>query len=251
MLAATFRNGGKAAALTLICILHQIVAIGRNYSEHAKELNNAVPKEPIIFLKPTTSYVASGGNVEIPNGILAHYEVELGVVVSKRGRDIPESQAQSYVAGYALAVDMTARNLQEEIKAKRLPWTVAKGFDSFTPISSYIPKESVSDATNLSLTLKVNGAVKQDGNTKDMIFSIPKLIEHVSTIMTLEVCRPGIVPCGLLTSSSQEGDLILTGTPSGVGPVVPGDKVEEQLASLDFAAVQREGGYHYKPEPAQ
>ncbi|TBU35563.1 hypothetical protein BD311DRAFT_744210 [Dichomitus squalens] len=214
----------------------KIVAIGRNYSEHAKELNNAVPKEPIIFLKPTTSYVASGGNVEIPRGILAHYEVELGVVIGKRGRDIPLSDAESYVAGYALAVDMTARNLQEELKAKRLPWTVAKGFDTFTPISSYISKDSVADAANLSLTLRVNGAVKQDGNTKDMIFSIPKLIEHISTIMTLE-----------------EGDLILTGTPSGVGPVVPGDKVEctlkdstgKQLATLDFAAVQREGGYEY------
>ncbi|PIL24360.1 hypothetical protein GSI_14113 [Ganoderma sinense ZZ0214-1] len=240
----TFSSTSRAHTSVAASFVQQgkkIVAIGRNYSEHAKELNNAVPKEPIIFLKPTTSYVASGGTVEIPQGILAHYEVELGVVVSKRGRDIPASQAESYVAGYALAVDMTARNLQEEIKAKRLPWTVAKGFDTFTPISSYIPKESVSDAANLNLTLKVNGAVKQDGNTKDMIFTIPKLIEHVSTIMTLE-----------------EGDLILTGTPSGVGPVVPGDKVEcalkdstgKQLATLDFAAVQREGGYLYKPESA-
>ncbi|KAI0707711.1 hypothetical protein C8Q76DRAFT_627723 [Earliella scabrosa] len=228
MTAASFVQQGK-----------KIVAIGRNYGEHAKELNNAIPKEPIIFLKPTTSYLPSGGNVEIPKGVLAHYEVELGVVVGKRGRDIPESEAESYVAGYALAVDMTARNLQEEIKAKRLPWTVAKGFDTFTPVSSYIPKDTVADTANLGLTLKVNGAVKQDGNTKDMLFSIPRLIQHISTIMTLE-----------------EGDLILTGTPSGVGPVGPGDKVEctltdstgKQLATLDFAAVQREGGYHYKPE---
>lgn len=106
--------------------------------------------------------------------------------------------------------------------------------------------------------MQINGAVKQDGNTKDMIFTIPKLIEHVSTIMTLEVCNHGIMVCVLLTPSPQEGDLILTGTPSGVGPVVPGDKVEctlkdstgKQLASLDFAAVQREGGYHYKPTSA-
>ncbi|CDO73667.1 hypothetical protein BN946_scf185014.g137 [Trametes cinnabarina] len=217
----------------------QIVAIGRNYSEHAKELNNAVPKEPIIFLKPTTSYVLSGGNMEIPKGVVAHHEVELGVVVGKRGRDIPESEAEGYVAGYALAVDMTARNVQEELKSKRLPWTVAKGFDTFTPISSYVPKEQVANAADLNLSLKINGAVKQDGNTKDMIFPIPRLIHHISTIMTLE-----------------EGDLILTGTPSGVGPVVPGDKVEctlkdstgKELATLNFNAVQREGGYHYKPE---
>ncbi|KAI0780508.1 hypothetical protein BD413DRAFT_463078 [Trametes elegans] len=227
MAAASFVQQGK-----------KIVAIGRNYSEHAKELNNAVPKEPIIFLKPTTSYLPSGGNVEIPQGVTAHYEVELGVVVGKRGRDIPESEAAGYIAGYALAVDMTARNVQDELKAKRLPWTVAKGLDTFTPISSYVPKEQVSDAASLGLTLKVNGAVKQDGNTQDMIFPIPRLVSHISSIMTLE-----------------EGDLILTGTPSGVGPVAPGDKVEctlkdsagTQLAALDFTAVQREGGYRFQP----
>ncbi|KAL7283716.1 hypothetical protein ACG7TL_003152 [Trametes sanguinea] len=236
--------------------------MSRNYSEHAKELNNAVPKEPIIFLKPTTSYVSSGGNMEIPKGVVAHHEVELGVVVGKRGRDIPESEAESYVAGYALAVDMTARNVQEELKSKRLPWTVAKGFDTFTPIrlillrSTYIPKEQVSNPADLSLSLKINGAVKQDGNTKDMIFPIPRLIHHISTIMTLEVRRRFAIKELRLTTSDQEGDLILTGTPSGVGPVVPGDKVEctlkdstgKELATLNFNAVQREGGYHYKPE---
>ncbi|KAI0331058.1 hypothetical protein GY45DRAFT_1249514 [Cubamyces sp. BRFM 1775] len=228
-----------SAAASFVQQGKKIVAIGRNYSEHAKELNNAVPKEPIIFLKPTTSYLASGGNMEIPKGVVAHHEVELGVVVGKRGRDIPESEAEGYVAGYALAVDMTARNVQEELKSKRLPWTVAKGLDTFTPIGSYIPKEQVANPADLGLTLTINGAVKQDGNTKDMIFPIPRLIHHISTIMTLE-----------------EGDLILTGTPSGVGPVVPGDKIEctlkegsgKQLATLSFTAVQREGGYQYKAE---
>ncbi|OBZ65688.1 Acylpyruvase FAHD1, mitochondrial [Grifola frondosa] len=228
MAAASFVQQGK-----------KIVAIGRNYSEHAKELNNAVPKEPIIFLKPTTSYLQSGGNVEIPKGVRAHYEVELGVVIGKRGRDISIADAEEYVAGYALAVDMTARNVQEELKQKGLPWTVSKGLDTFTPISAYIAKASVPHPDNLNLTLKVNGTIKQSGNTRDMIFSIPRLIEHASSIMTLE-----------------EGDLILTGTPSGVGPVMPGDKVEctlkdsagNQLLDLEFAAVQREGGYLYKPE---
>jgi len=215
----------------------KIVAIGRNYADHVKELHNAVPKEPFFFLKPTTSYLPSGGKLEIPRGIIAHHEVELGVVVGKGGRDISQSDADSHVAGYALAVDMTARNMQDEIKKKGLPWSAVKGFDGFTPISSYVPKSLVSDPQNLNLSLKVNGTIKQNGNTADMIFRIPRLIEHISSIMTLE-----------------EGDLILTGTPSGVGPLIPGDEIQclltdpegKELASLNFEAVQREGGYHYQ-----
>ncbi|KAJ7766638.1 hypothetical protein B0H16DRAFT_1661323 [Mycena metata] len=217
----------------------KIVAIGRNYAEHIKELNNTAPKEPFFFLKPTTSYVPSGGKVEIPSGIIAHHEVELGVVIGKGGRDITQADAESHVAGYALAVDMTARNLQDQVKKRGLPWSAAKGFDTFTPISSFIPKDQVADPYNLGLSLKINGAFKQNGTTADMIFKIPRLIEHISSIMTLE-----------------EGDLVLTGTPSGVGAVAPGDKVEcsladgsgKQLAALDFVAVAREGGYQFVPE---
>ncbi|GBE81847.1 Uncharacterized mitochondrial hydrolase [Sparassis crispa] len=227
MAAASFVQQGK-----------KIVAIGRNYSEHIKELKNDTPGEPMFFLKPTSSYLPSGGNVEIPKGVTAHYEVELGVVVGKGGRDISQADAGSHVAGYALAVDMTARNMQDVVKKKGHPWSAVKGFDTFTPISSYIPKSSVPDPQNLNLTLKVNGLVKQDGNTGSMIFPIPRLIEHVSSIMSLE-----------------EGDLILTGTPSGVGPIVPGDQVEcavsdntgKQLATLTFGVVQRNGGYEFKP----
>ncbi|KAJ7193824.1 hypothetical protein GGX14DRAFT_587780 [Mycena pura] len=217
----------------------QIVAIGRNYDLHVKELGNAAPKEPFFFLKPTSSYLPSGGNLEIPSGVLAHHEVELGVVIGKGGRDISQTDADSHVAGYALAVDMTARNVQDHVKKSGLPWTTAKGFDTFTPIGSFIPKEKVLDPHNLNLTLKINGAFKQNGNTKDMIFRIPRLIEHVSSIMTLE---------------AREGDLVLTGTPDGVGQVSPGDKVEctlsdnnsgTQLAILDFVAVARRGGYQF------
>ncbi|KAF7337853.1 hypothetical protein MVEN_02008200 [Mycena venus] len=219
----------------------QIVAIGRNYMEHVKELNNTAPKEPFFFLKPTTSYVPSGGKVEIPSGIIAHHEVELGVVIGKSGRDIAQADAESHVAGYALAVDMTARNLQDHVKKRGLPWSAAKGFDTFTPIGSFIPKEKIADPHNLGLTLKINGAFQQNGTTADMIFKIPRLIEHISSIMTLEA-RP--------TS------LLLQCTPSGVGQVSPGDKVEctltdssgTQLAALDFVAVAREGGYHFAPE---
>ncbi|KAK7038261.1 hypothetical protein R3P38DRAFT_2905329 [Favolaschia claudopus] len=217
----------------------KIVAIGRNYMEHVKELNNTAPKEPFFFLKPTTSYVSSGGKVEIPSGIVAHHEVELGVVIGKGGRDIKQADADSHVAGYALAVDMTARNMQDEVKKRGLPWSAAKGFDTFTPIGSLIPKNQISDPHNLGIALKINGAFKQNGTTADMIFKIPRLIEHISSIMTLE-----------------EGDLILTGTPSGVGQLSPGDKVEctltdsdgKQLSVLDFVAVARQGGYQFVPK---
>lgn len=216
----------------------KIVAIGRNYSEHIKELNNARTKEPFFFLKPTTSYLPTGGKVEIPRGVVAHHEVELGLVIGKGGRDISQDTAESHIAGYALAVDMTARNMQDEVKKKGLPWSAVKGFDTFTPIGSFIPKSSVSDAHDLMLSLKINGAIKQNGTTGDMIFRIPRLIEHISSIMTLE-----------------EGDLILTGTPSGVGPVNPGDSVEctladptgKVLAELNFTAESRGGGYQFTP----
>ncbi|KAG6888370.1 hypothetical protein C0992_008672 [Termitomyces sp. T32_za158] len=216
----------------------KIVAIGRNYAAHAKELNNPTPKEPFFFLKPTSSYVPSGGCVEIPRGIIAHHEVELGLVIGKGGRDIPHTTAPTHVAGYTLAVDMTARNLQDKVKKMGLPWSAAKGFDTFTPIGPFIPKSTVPDPHSLRLSLKINGVLKQDGVTSDMIFRIPRLIEHISSIMTLE-----------------EGDLILTGTPEGVGQVVPGDKVDclladengKELAALNFTAVAREGGYEFQP----
>ncbi|KIY46938.1 hypothetical protein FISHEDRAFT_75119 [Fistulina hepatica ATCC 64428] len=217
----------------------KIVAIGRNYADHIKELKNAAPKEPFFFLKPTSSYVLSGGKVEIPQGIVAHHEVELGLVIGKGGRDISQADAESHIAGYALAVDMTARNLQDQVKKRGLPWSAAKGFDTFTPIGSFIPKKTVADPHDLRLSLEINGNVKQDGSTGDMIFRIPRLIEHISSIMTLE-----------------EGDLILTGTPAGVGPLTAGDIVKcalskssgEKIATLDFTAVTRQGGYSFKPE---
>ncbi|KAF7986579.1 hypothetical protein HWV62_26338 [Athelia sp. TMB] len=215
----------------------KIVAIGRNYADHVKELNNAVPKEPFFFLKPTTSYLPSGGRMQIPRGITAHHEVELGLVIGKGGRDIAQADALAHIAGYTVAVDMTARNLQDEVKKKGLPWSAVKGFDTFTPVGAFVPKASVPDPHALGLSLKINGELKQNGKTADMIFRIPRLVAHVSSIMALE-----------------EGDLILTGTPAGIGRIVAGDKVECALtdaegapvASLEFTAVDREGGYHYQ-----
>lgn len=165
--------------------------------------------------------------------------MELGLVIGKPGRDISQANAESHIAGYTLAVDMTARNLQEKVKKQGLPWSTVKGFDTFTPIGAFIPKSAISDPHDLRLQLKVNGILKQDGTTSDMIFRIPRVIEHVSSIMKLE-----------------DGDLILTGTPSGVGPIVPGDRVEcslanaagQELLTLDFTAVAREGGYRFQED---
>ncbi|CAO1618612.1 unnamed protein product [Sympodiomycopsis kandeliae] len=215
----------------------KIVAIGRNFAEHAKELNNAIPKEPFFFLKPTTSYVDTEGTIEIPTGVVAHFEVELGAVIGKTAKDVREEEAMSHVAGYALAIDMTARNVQDKVKKAGLPWSTAKGFDSFTPVSSFIPLSEIKDPHNVNLWLKTNEHVRQNGNTKDMIFGIPKLIEHVSSIMTL-----------------QEGDLLLTGTPSGVGQVNPGDHIHaglqlpgdgKILAELKMMVAQRQAGYQF------
>ncbi|WFC98415.1 hypothetical protein MYAM1_001142 [Malassezia yamatoensis] len=182
-MAATFRQTGR-----------KIVAIGRNFADHAKELNNTVPKEPFFFLKPTSSYISSGQAIEIPKGVNAHYEVELAVVMGKQGRDIDPKHADEYVGGYALAIDMTARNVQDQVKKQGLPWSTAKGFDTFTPISEFVPKKLIQDPSDVQLWLKINDQLKQNGNTQDMIFNVSTLLAHVSSIMTLEA-----------------GDVVLTG----------------------------------------
>ncbi|CED83687.1 mitochondrial protein [Phaffia rhodozyma] len=216
----------------------KIVAIGRNYKAHALELKNAIPKEPFFFLKPTSSYITHGGTVEIPKGTEVHHEVELGVVIGTGGRDISLTDAMKHVAGYTLAIDMTARNIQDHVKAKGLPWSTAKGFDTFNPISGFIPKDLIENPHDLKLSLSkcINGQTKQDGTTSDMMFQIPRLIEHVSSVMTLE-----------------KGDLILTGTPSGVGPIKASDKIScvmkdsagKEIAQLEVNVKDRDGGYAF------
>jgi len=204
------------ACLKLLSVGTKIVAVGRNYAAHAKELGNAVPKEPVLFMKPTSSYLEVGGTIEIPHPLESlHHEVELAVVIGKKARDVPEASAMDYVAGYALALDMTAREIQASAKEAGLPWTVAKGQDTFTPISSVLPKEAVPDPDNLELWLKVDGEIRQKGSTQDMMFKIPFLISHISSIMTL-----------------LEGDVILTGTPPGVGPVKAGQKITAGITNL-------------------
>ncbi|XP_038972226.1 probable acylpyruvase FAHD1, mitochondrial isoform X1 [Phoenix dactylifera] len=205
-----------AASQKLLSIGTKIVGVGRNYAAHAKELGNAVPKAPVLFLKPTSSYLQNGGTIEIPHPLESlDHEVELAVVIGKKARDVAEATAMDYVGGYALALDMTAREIQSSAKSAGLPWTVAKGQDTFTPISAVLPKSTVMDPDNLELWLKVDDELRQKGSTKDMIFKIPFLISHLSSIMTL-----------------MEGDVILTGTPQGVGPVRAGQKITAGITGL-------------------
>ncbi|KAK6146184.1 hypothetical protein DH2020_020053 [Rehmannia glutinosa] len=210
----------------LLSVGTKIIAVGRNYAAHAKELGNAVPKEPVLFLKPTSSYLENGGKIEVPEPLEAlDHEVELAVVIGRRGRDVPEATAMDYVGGYALALDMTAREIQSTAKfltylilcqkSAGLPWSVAKGQDTFTPISSILPTSMLPDPHNVELWLKVDGEIRQKGSTSDMIFKIPFLISHISSIFTL-----------------LEGDVILTGTPQGVGPVKIGQKIDAGITGL-------------------
>ncbi|KAF5391445.1 hypothetical protein D9757_002077 [Collybiopsis confluens] len=134
----------------------KIVAIGRNYDAHIKELGNPPNAEPWFFLKPTTSYLPNGGTILIPKGVNLHHEIELGVVIGKEGKDIPRENWEQYVAGYALGIDLTARNFQQYVKAKSLPWTSAKGFDTFCPISDFVPKDKIPDPMNVVIWIKAS-----------------------------------------------------------------------------------------------
>ncbi|XP_045624435.2 oxaloacetate tautomerase FAHD1, mitochondrial [Procambarus clarkii] len=205
-----------------------IVAVGRNYRDHCAELGNAVPTKPLLFMKPPSSYLEEGlGPILIPRGSSScHHEVELGVVIGSVCRDVSENDAMSRVAGYALALDMTARDFQEEAKKTGNPWTMAKCFDTALPISRFLSTKELSDPSAVKLWCKVNEEMRQNGTTADMVFSIPYLISYISQYFTL-----------------HPGDLVLTGTPAGVGPVLPGDVISAGLGDLitmKFNVAQRE-----------
>ncbi|XP_005106610.1 acylpyruvase FAHD1, mitochondrial [Aplysia californica] len=194
----------------------KIVCVGRNYSEHAAELNNPVPTKPILFLKPTSSYVAEGSPIKIPKDCTdLNHEVELGIVIGSRASCISVEEASQAIGGYALGLDMTARDWQNEAKKKGHPWSIAKGFDTSCPISAFVEKDKIKNPNELDIWLTVNGEKRQSGNTRDMIFSVEYLISYISQFFTLE-----------------PGDLLLTGTPSGVSRVQPGDVLKAGLGDV-------------------
>ena len=182
----------------------KIVCVGRNYVEHARELGNEVPAEPLIFLKPPSSIIADGDPIVLPRATQrVEYEGEIGIVIGRRVRGVREADARGAIGGIVALNDVTARDLQKTDSQ----WTRAKGFDSFCPIGSV--SSDIGRLDSLELVTRVNGEVRQRGAVREMVFAVPRLISYISAIMTLE-----------------PGDLIATGTPAGVGPLKPGDVVE-------------------------
>ena len=188
----------------------KIICIGRNYSEHAKELGNETPKEPVFFMKPDTAISPKGHPFFIPDfSNNVQYEVELVIRINRLGKYIEEKFAHKYYEQIGLGIDFTARDIQQEVKEKGLPWEKAKGFDGSAVISrKYLDKKEL-ELADLNFSLKKNGEMVQSGNTQQMLFKIDQIIAYISQFYTLKI-----------------GDLIYTGTPAGVGQVNPGDVLE-------------------------
>ena len=192
------------------CEPSKIVCVGRNYVEHAKELGNEVPKVPLIFLKPPSSIIADGDAILLPpQSAQVEHEAELVIVIGKRGRNVTAENARKYILGYTIGNDVTARDLQKADGQ----WTRAKGFDTFCPFGPWIDTEF--DPADAVITCRVNGQMRQMASTRDMVFNVGVLIAYISSVMTLE-----------------PGDLIFTGTPSGVGELKNGDTVEVEIEGL-------------------
>ena len=195
----------------------KIICVGRNYLKHIEELNNEVPQEPIIFIKPDSALLRNNAPFFIPEFTKdVHYEVELVVKIKKMGKFIPVQFAHTYYDEISLGIDFTARDLQSKLKSKGLPWEKSKGFDHSAVIGPFLNKADF-DLTNLNFRLEKNGEVVQKGNPQQMINSIDQIISHVSEYFTLKV-----------------GDYIYTGTPSGVGPVASGDKLVGFIESQEM-----------------
>jgi acylpyruvate hydrolase len=194
----------------------KIVCVGQNYREHIQEMRSEEPREPVLFLKPSTALIGDGEDIVIPQGVgTVHHEVELALIIGRPGKDIAESDALSHVTHAAVFNDVTARDIQTAARRAGLPWTLAKGMDTFAPLGKPVPLREVGDPGSLRLELSVNGELRQRGSTEQMIFSSQRLIAHISRFMTLE-----------------EGDIIATGTPSGVGPLRSGDLVQATIDGL-------------------
>jgi len=210
-----FRRGERLASLEEVRLLapvkpSKILALGKNYAAHAAEMKSDVPETPLTFLKPPSAVINPGDEIVYPEmSQQVDYEGELAIVIGRRAKHVPEEQARRYILGYTCANDVTARDLQR----KDGQWTRAKGFDTFCPLGPWIVTDL--DPGALAIQTRLNGQVRQNGNTSDLIFKTDYLVSFISQVMTLE-----------------PGDVILTGTPAGVGPMLPGDEVEVEIEGI-------------------
>lgn len=191
----------------------KIIAIGRNYVSHVKELNDNVPAEPVIFLKPDTAVLKDNRPFYIPDfSANIHYELQLTLKIDKEGKHILEKFASDYYQEIGLGIDFTARDIQNKHQEKGLPWELAKAFDNSAVVSNFLPKTDFEDIKNLQFELNINGETRQKGNTKNLIFNFEQIIAYASKFFTL-----------------KKGDLIFTGAPQGAGQIYRGDKLEGWL----------------------
>ena len=196
--------------------LGKIVCVGRNYAEHAAELGNAVPAQPLLFMKPATSAVALGGQLSLPKGRgPVHYETELALLIGQRLTKAEPDQVMPAIAGVGLALDLTLRQLQTQLKEQGHPWELAKAWDGACPLTDFVPAKQVAKWQDLKLSLAINGEERQRGQVSEMLTPLPQLLSYISQHFTL-----------------QPGDLVLTGTPSGVGELFQGDHLDLQLKGL-------------------
>lgn len=195
----------------------RILAIGRNYAEHAAETGAAVPTEPIVFMKASSTVIGPGQSIVLPENVgQVDFEGELAVVIGKAGKNVPENEAMTLVAGYTLFNDVTARDQQKRDIARGLPWFLSKSYDTFGPMGPcLVSADEIKNPQNLTLTTTVNGEVKQSVNTSEMVFSIPFLISWLSSKIALE-----------------PGDVIITGTPPGIGPLKHGDEIDVRIEEI-------------------
>ena len=206
----TLNNTGET------CRVGKILGLGRNYLDHIRELNNPVPDRAVIFSKPASSILADGGRIRIPEySDDCHHELELALLIGRPGKCISPERALEHLQGYAVALDLTLRDLQAELKNKGLPWDLAKGFDTACPLSSFTPASTVADPNNLELRLTVNGELRQQGTTAQMMRPVENVVAEVSRYFTLEA-----------------GDIILTGTPAGVARIVSGDRLTGSISGV-------------------
>lgn len=200
----------------------KIIAIGRNYVEHIEELHNEKPEEPVIFTKPDTALVRNNKPFYYPPfSEDINYEIELVLRICRLGKNIHEKFASRYYDAIGLGIDFTARDLQNKFKIKGLPWTLAKGFDNSAPVSEFIPVERFANLNDINFSLKIDGEIRQKGNSSLMLFNFNQIISYISKYITI-----------------KDGDLIFTGTPKGVGSVKVGNKIEGYIEDEKLLEVE-------------